>query len=200
MQRAIIDALAEHVLPLRDRASTLQIQPELFREQLAVYESYFQDDPPFDHAQADRFLKSLPCPAMDYAALKHLATAALRNNFGWPKPPPPAKPSRQLLLNNANNGHVVRTGVILRDVDFELQILGGVTQLAVPARIVRFSRSAAAWHANSVLSSNTTARAWKLVVTEQSLMAVLSSHKQPDELLAEGRWSACGALPRIGWI
>ena len=199
MQRAIIDALAEHVQPRRDRASSLQIQPELFREQLAVYESYFQDDPPFDHTQADRFLKSLPCPAMDYAALKHLATAALRNNFGWPKPPPPVKPSRQLLLNNAHNGSVVRTGAVLRDVDFELQILGGIKQLAVPAGIVRFYRSASAWHANSVLSSNTTARAWRLVVTEQSLMAVLSSRKQPDEVLADGRWSACGTLPE-DWL
>lgn len=199
MQQAIIDALAEHVQPSRERASTLQIHPELFREQLAVYESYFQDDPPFDRAQADRYLKSLPCPTMDYAALKHLATAALRNNFGWPKPPPPEKPTRQLLLNKSRNGDVVRTGASLRDVEFELQIIGGVKQLAVPASIVRFYRSASAWHANSVLSSNTTARAWKLIVTEQSLIAVLSEQQQLDKLLAEGHCTATGTLPE-DWL
>ena len=199
MQRAIIDALAEHVPPSRDRASNLQIHPELFREQMAVYESYFQDDPPFDHVQADRYLKSLPCPKMDYAALKHLASAALRNNFGWPKPPPPEKATRQLQLNSARNGDEVRPGASLRDVEFELQIIGGVKVLALPARIVRFYRSASAWHANSVLSSNTTARAWRLVVTEQSLVSALSDLKQPDELLAEGRWSVSGDLPE-DWL
>ncbi len=124
MQRAIIDALAESVVPTSDRSSGLQINPELFREQMAVYESYFQDDPPFDHAQADRFLKSLPCPTMDYEALKKLALAALASNFGWPKPPPPEKPKWELRVRPSANGGMSRTGLALRDVDVELSVLG----------------------------------------------------------------------------
>ncbi len=195
MQQAIIDALAENVQPASERASSLQIQPELFRQQMAVYESYFQDDPPFDRTAAEKYLKSLPCPTMDYTALKGLAQAAIHSNFGWPKSPPPEKPSRRLMVRQANNGTLGRPVIDLRDAEFELQILGSVKQLAVPARNLRFCRRQSSWIANSVLSSITTRSPWRLVVTEQSLMAALSDPLGPARMLADGRWIASGSLP-----
>ena len=198
MQRAILDALSENVPPASDRTGNLQIHPELFREQLAVYESYFQDDPPFDHSRADQFLKALPCPVMDYAALKRMAEAALKSNFGWPKAPPPEKPKWQLGLASTNGG-VSRVNTNLRDADLEFQFLGAVKGLALPARSIRFCRRASAWLPNSVLSSNTTASAWRLQVTEQSLRTALSDRKSPEEMLRDGRWSASGTLPE-DWL
>lgn len=211
MQSAIIDALTENVQPSGERTSSLQIHPELFRQQMAVYESYFQDDPPFDHTQADRFLKSLPCPLMNYGALKGLAQAAVNNNFGWPKPPPPQKPQWRLAISTssngdnghrnmgdggAGNGNLARTAPNLRDVEFELQVLGGVKRLAMAARNLRFCRRQSSWIANSVLSSITTGSPWKLVVTEQSLLTALSSPIAPEQMLADGRWIASGSLPK----
>ncbi len=199
IQRAIIDVLGENVQAANDRTMNLQIHPDLFQEQMAVYESYFQDDPPFDRAQADRYLKSLPCPTMDYTALKELAAVALRSNFGWPKPPPPERPKWQLDVRSGRNGNVRRTDLPLRDADIEFEVLGGVKELALPARRVRFYRRGSSWHLNSVLSSNTTAGAWSLAVTEQSLSAVLSARAALEEMLATGRWSVRGALPE-DWL
>lgn len=199
MQQAIIETLADQLRSVAPRETTLQIDPEVFREQMAVYESYFQDDPPFDHAQADRFLKSLPCPAMNLSALKHLAEAAVKNNFGWPKPPPPEKPTWKLDLLSRRKGESTGTGSQLRDADLELQVLGNVRQLALPSRNPRFCRRSSAWVANSVLSSNTTESPWKLVVTEQSLLVAISARRPPDELLDDGRWVASGQLPQ-DWL
>ncbi len=199
MQRAIIDALVEHVEVPKDRSSSLQINPELFRQQMAVYESYFQDDPPFDRARAHSFLKSLPCPAMDYTALKHLALAALRNNFGWPKPPPPPPPSYQLSCSSSIKGPEANASTAVRDVDLELQFLGAVRRISLPTRTVRFYRRGSLWRTNWVLSSSTTDCAWKLVVTEQSLLTALSERLAPEEMLSRGSWVAQGALPK-DWL
>lgn len=199
MQRAIIDTLAENVQPGSNREANLQIHPDVFREQMAVYESYFQNDPPFDRSQTDKHLQSLPCPPMNYDTLKHLAQAALANNFGWPKPPPPEKPKWKLNLNSTGNGGLSRTEQVLRDVDLELQLIGSVKQLSIPSRNLRFCRRACSWNANSVLSSITTSSPWKLVVTEQSLLAALSSPNSLDVLLAQGRWYASGQLPE-DWL
>ena len=60
--------------------------PANFREQMAVYESYFNNDPKFDCTNTQRGLADLPCPRVDVELLVRLAKFALDANFGWPKP------------------------------------------------------------------------------------------------------------------
>lgn len=199
MQQAIIDALAENTPGSTEQTGAWQSHRELFREQMSVYDSYFQDDPPFDRSHSEMFLESLPCPAMDYVALKRLATAALQSNFGWPKPPPPQRPSRQLVLPANSHGGEARPKAGLRDVQLELQLLGTVESLALPARTLGFYRRDSVWCVNSVLSSSTTACAWRLVVTEQSLLTALSERRAPEEMLRSGQWYARGVLPE-DWL
>ncbi len=55
------------------------------REQLAVYESYFNCDPQFDCRSTQAALPDLPCPPIDVDRLTKLAVFALQSNFGWPK-------------------------------------------------------------------------------------------------------------------
>ena len=60
--------------------------PANFREQMAVYESYFNNDPAFDSSRTQAALADLPCPRVDVELLTRLAKFALQANFGWPKP------------------------------------------------------------------------------------------------------------------
>ena len=57
-----------------------------------VYRSYFRDDPQFDDSNVRHAAPHLPCPPVDRVFLVKTARAAIRANFGWPKPPetPPA--------------------------------------------------------------------------------------------------------------
>lgn len=57
-----------------------------FREQLKVYQSYFNDDPEFDTTHSDRYTRGCPCPVVDLPLLTKLASYALSVNFGWPRP------------------------------------------------------------------------------------------------------------------
>lgn len=63
--------------------------PEQFREQMQVYESYFQSDPNFDRQNAVRVACNLICPEVNYELLSKLSDWAVQANFGWPKPPLP---------------------------------------------------------------------------------------------------------------
>lgn len=55
------------------------------REQLAVYETYFNCDPQFNSPNTLAALPDLPCPRVDVDQLTKLALFALKANFGWPK-------------------------------------------------------------------------------------------------------------------
>ncbi len=66
--------------------SNLAAVPAAFREQLAVYESYFNCDPAFDCTNTVQALVDLPCPRVDVDLLVELARFAIKSNFGWPRP------------------------------------------------------------------------------------------------------------------
>ncbi len=55
-----------------------------FREQLKVYESYFNNDPIFSCEHTQAVLPDLPCPIVDETLLERLADYAVAQNFGWP--------------------------------------------------------------------------------------------------------------------
>jgi thioester reductase-like protein len=57
------------------------------RRQMEMYRAYWRDDPSFDRTNTDQALPDLPCPVLDAATLKMLATAAIRDNFGFPAAP-----------------------------------------------------------------------------------------------------------------
>ena len=57
-----------------------------FREQLGVYESYFNNDPVFDCSNTLSALPDLLCPKVDAEMLEKLGDYAIEANFGWPKP------------------------------------------------------------------------------------------------------------------
>ena len=57
------------------------------RRQMEMYRAYWRDDPSFDRTNTEQALTDLPCPDLDAATLKMLATAAIRDNFGWPAAP-----------------------------------------------------------------------------------------------------------------
>lgn len=86
MQSAIVDSLEAHfaVLPARTAPAVAEL-PAVFREQMGVYESYFQNDPKFDNTNACRARPNGPCPEVGYQLLRKTAGFALSQNFGWPK-------------------------------------------------------------------------------------------------------------------
>ncbi|MDR0392206.1 MAG: SDR family oxidoreductase [Planctomycetaceae bacterium] len=60
----------------------------VFREQMEVYKAYWRDDPTFDRTNIESVLPDLSCPEVTSEVLLRLATFALDNGFGWPKPQP----------------------------------------------------------------------------------------------------------------
>lgn len=71
--------------------------PEQFREQMQVYESYFQSDPSFDRQNASRVACNLICPEVNYELLSKLSDWAVQANFGWPKPPLPTLKDQRIV-------------------------------------------------------------------------------------------------------
>ncbi|MEO8496258.1 MAG: SDR family oxidoreductase [Planctomycetota bacterium] len=61
-------------------------ESEGFREHMAVYRSYFRDDPVFDVKNTQRIATELPCPALDHETLVKLWNYALRADFVWRRP------------------------------------------------------------------------------------------------------------------
>lgn len=212
IQAAIVDALQAKVARSRppEQRSAESLDPELFRQQLAVYDSYFQSDPTFDRAGAAAFLPHLPCPEMDYQRLRQLADFALESNFGWPRPQPrqsaaqnltlrarsspDVRISRQAYVGETNGHNSPLTGSLI-----ELEILG-LSALGLPREPVQlFYRSSSAWKRVPVLSSVDGPNRMRVVATEQSLTACLTERIDPAQFLAEGRWSIQGPLP-ADWL
>lgn len=93
MQAAIVDSLEAHFGDAPARADfEIAELPTVFREQMGVYESYFQNDPAFDNTQSRRSQPNCPCPEVDYAILRKAADFALEHNFGWPRSQPTELP------------------------------------------------------------------------------------------------------------
>ncbi len=69
-----------------------------FREQLGVYESYFNNDPVFDRKNTQAALPDLPCPKVDVRMLEMLGDYGIQANFGWPKPSAQIPPYAKMML------------------------------------------------------------------------------------------------------
>ncbi len=66
--------------------------PEMFRDQMQAYESYFQNDADFDTTNSRAVSSSFACPGVDYELLSRLADWAIAAKFGWPKAKLPELP------------------------------------------------------------------------------------------------------------
>ncbi|WP_144996028.1 SDR family oxidoreductase [Polystyrenella longa] len=58
-----------------------------FVNQMKTYQSYWGDDPQFDYSNLDKACPNLPCPTIDEEMMRNLCRFAIKDNFGWPKPP-----------------------------------------------------------------------------------------------------------------
>ena len=108
-----------------------------FRDQLEVYESYFNNDPVFDCAHTRAALPDLLCPKMDAEMLEKLGDYAIRANFGWPKPSAQLPPYVKILqalsqMPKVKNGAEAEL--------LELNLLGNSAPSAL-----HFLRSAKGW-------------------------------------------------------
>lgn len=56
---------------------------DMYTEQLAVYRSYWRDDPRFDQSNLQRVLPFKPCPLTDDARLERMCRYALDHQFAW---------------------------------------------------------------------------------------------------------------------
>jgi thioester reductase-like protein len=56
---------------------------ELFHQQMAVYQSYWRDDPTFDSSNTQRALPDYRCPHVDRPMLARLSQVAIESRFRW---------------------------------------------------------------------------------------------------------------------
>ncbi|MFT5522166.1 MAG: thioester reductase-like protein [Pirellulaceae bacterium] len=94
-----------------------------FREQMSVYQSYWNDDPDFDSQRTQAALPNLPCPAISMEAMQRLNQFAIDQAFGWPREQP------------AEIRHPIRTFVepwiAGGEIDFRDQSTYGVVSLNI---------------------------------------------------------------------
>lgn len=58
-----------------------------FVGQMKTYQSYWGDDPQFDYSNLEKACPHLPCPTINEDMMRNLCRFAIKDNFGWPKPP-----------------------------------------------------------------------------------------------------------------
>lgn len=198
MQTAMLESLEAH-FKQRQTAPPVSddlLNPQLFREQMAVYDSYFQNDPGFDRTQAASFLDGkLSCPEMDKACLRRLSDFALKTNFGWPRPIPRLSPKRR--LHSIASNPTVGKERWIDDCQLELEIIGNsdLTEQSGPVQI--FRRSKLGWERLSRPCPNLSTI--RLLTTEQSLLTCLTAKIEPDLLVEHGRWLIQGVRP-ANWL
>ncbi len=108
-----------------------------FREQLGVYESYFNSDPVFDCKNTQAALPDLQCPTVDIGMLEMLGDYAIQANFGWPKPSAQIPPYAKMMesLGQLPSVNFSGTAELL-----ELNLLGN----SAPG-VLHFVQSASRW-------------------------------------------------------
>jgi nucleoside-diphosphate-sugar epimerase len=143
IQSAIVDAIERATEQQRtiDQPQTEGTQVAIheppsaaqFREQMQVYESYFQSDPPFDRQQASAVASRLICPAIDYEMLSRLSDWAIQANFGWPKRQLPELPHQEIIdamerlewLENGSLNNITRIQLLGRGASEPLYVSFG---------------------------------------------------------------------------
>jgi thioester reductase-like protein len=96
IQDAIARGLAEVVLGKQPKRATSAAAEDFvasFREQMAVYRSYWSDDPQFDSTHTQAAVPQLPCPQINPEVMDRLIRFAIQSNFGWPREAPIVPPN-----------------------------------------------------------------------------------------------------------
>ena len=90
MRLAMGEALGEMAQknPVRANSALGDDFTATFREPMAIYKSYWSDDPQFDSTNTQAALPHLPCPVVDYDVMDRLIRFAMAANFGWPREAP----------------------------------------------------------------------------------------------------------------
>jgi thioester reductase-like protein len=86
MVHVILRAFGDHPPRSGKPIDLAQFETQM-REQMAVYSTYWDQDPEFDYSNTASAIPDLPCPEVDDACLKRTCDFALKTKFGWPKPP-----------------------------------------------------------------------------------------------------------------
>jgi thioester reductase-like protein len=86
MVRVILLAFGDHPPRSSKPIDLAQFESQM-REQMAVYSTYWDQDPEFDRTNTVGAFPELPCPDVDEACLRRTCDFALKTKFGWPKPP-----------------------------------------------------------------------------------------------------------------
>lgn len=219
MQSAMLDALESHFTqrPAARSESLDQYNSQFFREQMAVYDSYFLNDPPFDRSNASKYLDPLlPCPAMDYRALRRLADFALTNNFGWPRPTPQPPANKRLVLSSLKNptdrvptdGDPTRGGAVNDEAPesrLEIEIVGSSsllppTDLVTP--VLYFSKYRKGWYqtnAHDLQYQNSKVDKVRWLVNQRVLSHCLGEKIDPGRLIEQGECLIQGVCP-TNWL
>lgn len=205
IQSAILEALVAQ-FPQRPAANNPvrdQLNPDHFREAMAVYDSYFANDPSFDRTKSASLLMDLPCPAMDLPMLRRLADFALKANFGWPRPSVPYPPSRRLTFA-VPRSPALSTNLI--GTEIELEIIGrtGLIQEQRSSKIQhslqRFRRTALGWvRLDDAETLGGMVVGMRLVASEQALDDCLTQKIDPAQLFERGQWLIQGFRP-VYWL
>jgi thioester reductase-like protein len=91
MEAAVTEAIADSASARRHENETTapavvrertEHDERMFREQTAIYRTYFRDDPVFDCRNTTAATPHLPCPVMDRSALVRLGRRAIAERFG----------------------------------------------------------------------------------------------------------------------
>ena len=168
--------------PLDPQASQSSM-PGSFREQLAVYETYFNCDPAFDCSNTLAVLPDLPCPRVSVELLVSLARFALQANFGWPRP-------SVTLPEHAQAFNRIEPSPALQDVaeSIELQVLG----VGAPPPMY-FSKHRGRWTATECLRAGAEKKL-TLVGRSKDIASCLNGMQSLSGLARAG-WLACVGKP-----
>ncbi len=213
MQAAIVDAIEQSAKPSQTNrraassSRTTSTQPasnaDAFREQMRVYESYFNNDPKFDitHSTAANCIPTngVPanwgsaCPELGYDQLRTLADFAVAKNFGWPKRAP--RPRIDFPLNRALLRYPTTNDPCEHYLDVELFGPSSPESLS-------FGRLFGVWYGVSRSSASFGAsqkRHSRLICQTSMLLACLTDTFDISQAAEQG-WCLTEELPANGWL
>ncbi len=190
VQTAIVNALTDGIEAGLATAEAHASIPANFREQLAVYESYFNNDPRFDCANTWAALPDLPCPRIDVDQLTRLGKFALKANFGWPKPTVNL-PSYASVFARLTSDELVECGVGEVAESVQLHALG-----AGAPHPLRFAQISGHWRPTAI---NCPLKEGLVIVGAATDFAFcINGLKTLAELVACGK-VLCLGIPARGW-
>ncbi|HAY81516.1 MAG TPA: hypothetical protein DCY79_17060 [Planctomycetaceae bacterium] len=88
MMEVVDTHVQAHPVEANGRSISRSSFEQFFRDQLAVYKSYWRNDPVFDRTNTMAALPDLPCPIVDRDMLIRMCHFAVKARFGSPAPAP----------------------------------------------------------------------------------------------------------------